>query len=140
LRFGAEPGRAVAGGAVRSVDGDPAASRGTTLREPVAVAARVLAPHAVAFGHQRLRDDVVEERAVVAHQQQRARVRLQRLLQELERFDIEVVGRLVEHEQVGGPGEQPREQQAIALAAESVATGACARSGGNRKSPRYDSA
>ena len=91
--------------------------RDRSLREPVGVAARVLAPHAVALGHQRLRHHVVEKRAIVADQQQRARVRLQRVLEQLERFDVEVVRRLVEHEQVRRLREQPRKQQAIALAA-----------------------
>ena len=53
----------------------------------------------------------------MAHQQQRAGILLQRLLEQLERFDVEVVGRLVEHDHVGGFREQPREQQAVALAA-----------------------
>ncbi len=45
------------------------------------------------------------------------RIVLQRLLEQLERLDVEVVGRLVQHEHVGGLREQPREQQPVALAA-----------------------
>ena len=53
----------------------------------------------------------------MAHEQQRPGVRLQRGLQELERFDVEVVRRLVQHEEVRGPREEPRQQQPVALAA-----------------------
>ena len=38
-------------------------------------------------------------------------------LEQLQRLDVEIVGRLVEHEHVGRPREQPREQQPVALAA-----------------------
>ena len=41
----------------------------------------------------------------------------EQLLEQLERLDVEVVGRLVEHQHVRRPGEQPRQQQAVALAA-----------------------
>ena len=37
--------------------------------------------------------------------------------EQLQRLEIEIVGRFVEDEQVGGPREQSREQQAVALAA-----------------------
>ena len=80
------------------------------------VAAGVLFPDTVAFGGKRLRDDVVEEGAVVRDEEDGAGVVLQRRFEELERLDVEVVGRLVEHEHVGGLGEEPREQ-AVALAA-----------------------
>ena len=36
---------------------------------------------------------------------------------QLERLDVEIVGRLVEHQDVGGLRQQPREQQPVALAA-----------------------
>jgi len=42
---------------------------------------------------------------------------LRLLLGELERFEIEIVGRLVEHQHVRRSREQPREEQAVALAA-----------------------
>ena len=53
----------------------------------------------------------------MAHEQQRAGIRLQRGLEQLERFDVEIVRRLVQHQQVRGPREKPREQQPVALAA-----------------------
>ena len=46
-----------------------------------------------------------------------AGVVLERRFQELERLDVEVVGGLIEHEDVGGAREEPREEQAVALAA-----------------------
>ena len=64
-----------------------------------------------------MRDNVVEKRAVVAHQQQRASVTLQGVFEQFERFDVEVVGGFVQYQQIGGLGKQSREQQAIALAA-----------------------
>ena len=67
--------------------------------------------------YESLRDDVVEEGAVVRDEQDGAGVVLQRGLEELERLDVEVVGRLVEHQHVGGPGEEAGEEQAVALAA-----------------------
>lgn len=91
--------------------------QGRALREPVAVATDVLAPASVAFRGERLCHDIVEKCAVVAHKQQRARVFLQRLLEQFERFHVEVVRRLIEHEQVRGLREQAREQQPVALAA-----------------------
>ena len=87
------------------------------LPQPIAVATHVLAPAAVAERGQHLGHDVVQERAVVAHQQQRARIVLQRLLQQFERLDVEIVGGFVHHQHVRGSREEPRQQQAIALAA-----------------------
>ena len=49
--------------------------------------------------------------------EQRAGELEQQLLEQVERLDVEIVRRLVEHEQVERPREQPREQQPIALAA-----------------------
>ena len=87
------------------------------LAHIVAVAAGIFDRRAVAFegdgrGHQ-----PVEEVAVVAHQQDGAVVVVERLLQEVERVGVEVVGRLVEHQQVGGRGQRLGQQQAVALAA-----------------------
>ena len=54
---------------------------------------------------------------VVAHEQQRARPVDQLRFEQLERLEVEVVGRLVEHQHVGRPREQARQQQPVALAA-----------------------
>ena len=88
-----------------------------TLAQPVFVAADVLGHPAVAFERQRARDDVVEKHPVVADQQQRARPLDELRLEQFERLEVEIVGRLVEHQHVGRPREQPRQQQAVAFAA-----------------------
>ena len=51
------------------------------------------------------------------HQQQRALERGDAFLEQFQRVDVEVVGRLVHHQQVRRPREQAREQQAVALTA-----------------------
>src|SRR5690606_30537128 len=61
-------------------------------------------------------DDVVEEGAVVADQEQRAVVGVEQLLEQIEGLDVEVVGGLVQHQHVGRTREQARQQQAVALA------------------------
>ena len=70
------------------------------LAHPVGVAARVLADPPASLEHERARDHVVEEGAVVAHEQQRPSRLDQQLLEQVERLDVEIVRRLVEHEQV----------------------------------------
>ena len=61
-------------------------------------------------------EDVVDERieklAVVRNHQDRAGIILEIILEPAERFEIEMVRRLVEHEQVGLHHEQPREVRA----------------------------
>ena len=54
---------------------------------------------------------------VVADQQQRALEIEEQLLQQFEGLDVEVVGGLVQDQDIGGPGEQTRQQQAAALPA-----------------------
>ncbi len=95
----------------------PVGGLARACRQVVGVAARVFAPDAVAQGRDRLRDDVVEEHAVVADDQDRGRIVGEQFLEQFERLDVEVVGRFVEHQQVGGPREQARQQQPVALAA-----------------------
>ncbi len=53
----------------------------------------------------------------MADEQHGARKVGNQLLEELERFDVEIVGRLVHHEDIGRTREQTREHQAVALAA-----------------------
>src|SRR6185295_3441264 len=85
--------------------------------EPIAVAARVAAYFAVILEHERARDDRIEEIAVVADDEQRAVVFGQTLFERFQRLDVEVVGRLVEHEQIRRPREELRKDHAVALAA-----------------------
>jgi len=53
----------------------------------------------------------------MAHQQQRAGVTQQLLLQQLQGLDVQIVGRLVHHEQVSGLQKQLGQQQPRAFAA-----------------------
>jgi hypothetical protein len=52
----------------------------------------------------------------VADQEQRAVIVLQQFFEQFQGFDIKVVGRFVEHQHIGRPGEQAGQQQAVALA------------------------
>ena len=52
----------------------------------------------------------------MADEQERARPLHELLLQQLERLEIEIVGRLIEHEHVRRAGEQSREQETVPLA------------------------
>jgi hypothetical protein len=70
-----------------------------------------------------LRYHVVEKGPVMAHEQQRAGVRLQRGFEELERLDVEIVGWLVQHEEIRRPCEEPGKQKPVALAAGQRADG-----------------
>ena len=53
----------------------------------------------------------------MAHQQDGAVIVGQRLLQEVERVGVEIVGRFVEHDHVGGCGQRLGQQEAVALSA-----------------------
>ncbi len=71
--------------------------RGVRGRRPgagqhVGIAAGVFGPLTVAFGRDDAGDDAVEEVAVVADEDDRAGVVGQKLLQEVEGFEVEIVG------------------------------------------------
>ena len=87
------------------------------LPQRVAVATHVLVDDALALDHERARHDVVEQLAVVADHQDRALVVDEQVLEELQRLQVEVVRRLVEHEHVRRPREEAGEQQAVPLPA-----------------------
>ena len=72
---------------------------------------------AVALENQQLGDHVVQKGPVVTHHQQGALIFQELLFEQLQGLQIEIVGGLVEHQQVGRPGQQTRQQQAVALAA-----------------------
>ena len=59
----------------------------------------------------------IEEVAIVADEQHRAGIVREQFLQQFQRFEIEIVRRLVEHQQVGRSRERHRERQPPALAA-----------------------
>src|SRR5262249_58139236 len=66
---------------------------------------------------QRVRGDGVDQRAVVGDEQDGAVVRLDRVLERLPALDVEVVGGLVEDQEVGAARDQLRQRQPPALAA-----------------------
>ena len=72
---------------------------------------------AVAFEGEDVRGDAVEEPAVVADDRRAAGKFEQRLLERAQRVDIEIVGRLVQQDDVGGGLEHLGEMDAVALAA-----------------------
>ena len=57
-------------------------------------------------------DERIQKRAVVRDHQDRAGIILEIILEPAERFEIEMIRRLVEHEQVGLHHQQPREMRA----------------------------
>src|SRR5438105_14535464 len=72
---------------------------------------------AVAFKGENMRDDAVEEPAVVADDHGAAAEAQKRLFQGPQRIHVQVVGRLVEQQQVAAAAEQLGEMHAVALAA-----------------------
>jgi len=87
------------------------------LRQHVGIAAGIFGPSAVALRRDHRGDRAVEEVAVVAHEEERARIGGEHLLQQIERLEVEIVGRLVEHHEIRGLRQSSREQQAAFLAA-----------------------
>ena len=85
--------------------------------DPVFIAAGDNVDLARAVEAERDRHRAVEEVAVMADDQHRAVIIGNHFLQQIERFEIEVVSRLVEHQQVGGSRELARQQQPRPLAA-----------------------
>ena len=106
------------------------------LPQVVLVPADVLRRRRLPFERERAGHDVVEEHAIVADEQHRAVELADQLLEQLQRLDVEIVGRLVEHQHVGRPREQPREQQPVALAARQRLAPATARARAETGSPR----
>jgi hypothetical protein len=80
--------------------------------------------------HQHGGRDAVDEIAVVADQQQRALIVRQQFLQQVERFEIEVVGRFVEDEEIRRLGQFARQDQPPRSPPDSTETGVRACSGG----------
>jgi hypothetical protein len=72
----------------------------------------------------------------VGDEEDGAGVVLQRLFEQLEGLDVEVVGRLVEHEDVRGREKSRARSSRFRSPPESMRTGELARRGGKRKSPR----
>src|SRR4051812_34447805 len=71
----------------------------------------------VVLDRDRARADGVEQRAVVADQQQRAGESLQRVLERLARLEVQMVRGLVEDQDVGVAGDEDRQREPAAFAA-----------------------
>ena len=128
-RLGASPGSALAFGSAspaRSRRAAPAcrSSRRRTRSSGRRPPARSRACH-----------DAVEEVAVVADEDDGAGIVAQHFLQHVERLEVEIVGRLVEHQQVRGLGQRARQHQPAALAAREHAAAACAPARARTGSP-----
>ena len=70
----------------------------------------------------------------MADQDHRALVVAEHVLEHVERFEVEIVGRLVQHQQVRGLGQRAGQHQPAALAAREHLTGVPRCSWANRKS------
>src|SRR6185295_14677460 len=81
------------------------------LAQVILITADVLDDATAAVEGERAGDDPVQEDAIVADQQDRSRKVGNQLLEQLEGLDVEIVGGLVEHEDVCRPGKEPRQQQ-----------------------------
>ena len=86
------------------------------LREHVAVAAGIFGPFAFALRREDSVDTAIKKIAIMADENDGAGVSAERLLEDIERFEIEIVGRLVEHQEVGRPGKGAGQGQPGALA------------------------
>ena len=74
---------------------------------------------------------------LVSHDQQHgAGIFGQRLFQQLQRIDVEVIGGFIQDQQVRGAREQRASSSRLRSPPESMRTGDCARRGENRKSCR----
>ena len=78
-----------------------------------------LEPHhlAVALERQHVRRDPIQEPAIVADDHGTAGEVQQRLFERAQRIDVEIVGRLVEQQQVAAAPQQLGQMDAVALAA-----------------------
>ena len=90
--------------------------RAPRLEQPVLHAALVFAPATVALESDRARHNVVQKSAVMADEEDCPVVVLQKVLEQFQGVDIEVVSRLVQHQNIRRTSEQSRQQQAISLA------------------------
>ena len=73
---------------------------GAALRQHVAIAAGIFDPAAIALRHDHAAHQTVEKIAIVADEQHGPGIVGQHVLEHVQRFHIEIVGRLVEHQKV----------------------------------------
>ena len=106
--------------------------RPTRAAEPCRCSRRHIRSSGPPLRHEGRGHDAIEKVAIMAHQPARSRIVRDQLLQELEGFEVEVVRRLVEDEEVRRLRQRPREHEPVALAAGKDADGGAACSGANR--------
>ena len=94
-----------------------AADAETALRDHVRIAAGIFDPAPLAFADDDRGRNAIKKIAIMADHQNRAGIIGDHLLQQIERFEIKVVGGLVEHQQVGGQRQGARQHETSALAA-----------------------
>src|SRR5271163_353754 len=75
------------------------------LRDHVGIAAGIFDPASAPLRYEDRSDDPIEKISVVTDQQERAGIVGQQFLQQIERLDVEIVGRLVKYEDVRGKRE-----------------------------------
>ena len=73
---------------------------GAALHQHVTVTAGILGPAAVPLRGNHATHQAIEKIAIVADEQDRAGVFAEHVLKHVERFHVEIVGRLVEHQQI----------------------------------------
>ena len=102
------------GGLGRS--GDFRGFRHLALAQPVLVAAGVFGKPAFSLVDDRAGHHVVEEGAVVGDKQQRSLVAYEEFLEEFQCLRVEIVGRFIEHQDIGGLQEEASQEEPVALA------------------------
>src|SRR3954471_16201305 len=90
---------------------------GAALGQHVGIAAGIFEPASVALGHDHGRHHAVEKIAIVADQDHGALVVAEHFLEDVEGLQVKVVGRLVQHQEVGGFCQRACQHQPAALAA-----------------------
>ena len=73
---------------------------GAALRQHIAVAAGIFVPASVALRHDHAADQAIEKIAIVADEQHRAGIIGQHVLEHVQRLHVEIVGRLVENQEI----------------------------------------
>ena len=87
------------------------------LRQHVAVAPGIFGPAALAFRHHDAADEPIEKIAVVADEEDGPGIVAKDILEDVERLHVEIVGRLIEDEQVRWLCQHLRQHQAAAFPA-----------------------
>ena len=87
------------------------------MHRQVLIAADVFFQTAFSFKYNALRNHVVQKHTVVADEEHGAGVVAQQFFQQFLRVDVQIIGRLVQHQNIGGAGEQFGQQEAVAFAA-----------------------